>query len=216
MKKYEVLSKLIKNGIVAVIRGNSTTSLHPIISAIKVGGISSIEITCTVPNADILIKEVKENDEDLLIGAGTVLDSQTARLCIMRGASFIVSPQFSPSVAEICNLYGVPYIPGVASANEITHALKSGCSLLKLFPASQFSPTIIKDFLAPFPNVSFMPTGGISLNNVADWIRAGATVVGVGGILTKGAKNDDYLKIKETSHLFVDEINKARSDMEAV
>ncbi len=209
MNKYEVLSKLSHDGIVAVIRISNTDILYPTIEAIKRGGIRAIEVTCTVPNADLIIKELSK-DGGLLVGAGTVLDEVSARLCIMRGASFIVSPQFSASVAKMCNLYGVPYIPGVATSFEICQALELGSSLLKVFPASTLPPSIIKDFLGPFPNCSFMPTGGIDLENIEEWIRGGASVVGVGGVLTKGAKVGDYALVEETAKKFVQKIEKAR------
>lgn len=209
MKKYEVLKSLIDLGIVAVIRGNSKTVLKETVSAIKAGGINAIEITTTVPNADILIGELN-HEGGIIVGAGTVLDAISARICIMRGASFVVSPNFSLEVAKMCNLYDVLYVPGVANPKEITEAMEAGCSLLKLFPSSNFSPSIIKDFLGPFPKSSFMPTGGISLENVGEWIKAGATLIGVGGVLTKGAKTGDYGSVEKTARLFLEEVRKAR------
>ena len=125
MKKYEVLSSLMDCGVVSVIRGTNPSLIYPTISAIKVGGIKAIEVTCTVPNADEIIAKLIATDSELLVGAGTVLDAVTARLCIMRGASFIVSPSFSYDVAKVCNLYDVPYIPGVATASEICVAMES-------------------------------------------------------------------------------------------
>ena len=210
MKKCETLISLQNQGIVAVIRGRSENGIEKTIEAIKEGGIRAIEITATVPNADLLIASLVEKDAELLIGAGTVIDVITARLCIMRGASYIVSPSFSKEVAKICNLYCIPYIPGVATPSQICEAMEWGSSLLKLFPASNFSPSIIKDFLAPFPQCSFMPTGGISLENAGAWIKSGAKVIGVGGLLTKGAKSGDYALVKETAKIFVKEVEKAR------
>ena len=209
MEKYETLSSLTNAGIVAVIRTTNTSSLYPTIQAIKEGGINIIEVTCTVPNADLVIKELTQ-DKELIVGAGTVLDEVSARLLIMRGASFIVSPQFSPSVAKMCNLYGKPYIPGVVTSCEICEALQMGCSMLKLFPASSLPFSVIKDFSGPFPNCSFMPTGGINLSNAGKWIESGAKVIGVGGVLTQGAKDENYSLIKDTARSFVEEVAKAR------
>lgn len=209
MKKYEVMKSLIDLGIIAVIRGKSSVALKETISAIKAGGINAIEITTTVPNADLLIGELA-SDEDVIAGAGTVLDAITARICIMRGANFIVSPSFSFEVAKICNLYGVLYVPGIATPQEITLAMEAGCSLLKLFPSSAFSPSIIKDLQGPFPQASFMPTGGISLENVEDWIKAGASLVGVGGVLTKGAKTGDYKNVEDVARQFVEKVREGR------
>ena len=206
MKKYEVMKALVDLGIVAVIRGKSADILKQTISAIKAGGINAIEITTTVPNADLLIGELA-NDENVIVGAGTVLDAITARICIMRGARFIVSPSFSAEVAKVCNLYDVLYVPGVAATpQEITLAMQAGCSLLKLFPSSAFSPSIIKDLQGPFPQASFMPTGGISLENVGEWIKAGASLVGVGGVLTKGAKTGDYKNVEDVARQFVEKV----------
>lgn len=209
IEKYEVLKSLVDLGIVAVIRGEALDILKRAISAIKDGGINVIEITTTVPNSDMLIGELA-TDKKIIVGAGTVLDAITARICIMRGANFIVSPSFSAEVAKMCNLYNVLYVPGVATPNEIIQSMEAGCSLLKLFPSSNFSPTIIKDFLAPFPQCSFMPTGGISLENIGQWIRSGASLVGVGGVLTKGAKTGDYKNVEQTAKLFLEEVRKAR------
>ena len=211
MRKHEVLKALLDLGIVAVIRGNSASILKGTICAIKAGGIGAIEITMTVPNADLLIGELSD-DDGVIVGAGTVLDAITARICIMRGAKFIVSPSFSLEVAKVCNLYNVLYVPGVATPNEVIMAMEAGCSLLKLFPASTFSPGIIKDLLGPFPQCSFMPTGGISLENVGEWIKAGAGLVGVGGVLTKGAKTQDYKAIENTAKLFLEEVKKNRGN----
>jgi len=212
MRRYEVLQALKDLGVIAVIRGSSSDSIYPTISAIKVGGIKAIEITTTVPSADLVIAELVKKDKELLVGAGTVLDPITARLCIMRGASFIVSPSFSEEVAKVCNLYGILYIPAVATSSEIVTAMQSGASLLKLFPSSSLSPSIIKDLNGPFPQASFMPTGGVSLNNVGEWIRNGAFVVGVGSLLTKASKKGDYTEVKNTARAFLDEISKARKD----
>ena len=212
MKRYEVLQALKDLGVIAVIRSSSSDSIYPTISAIKVGGIRAIEITTTVPSADLVIGELVKKDKELLVGAGTVLDPITARLCIMRGASFIVSPSFSEEVAKVCNLYDVLYVPAVTTPSEIVRAMQSGASLLKLFPSSNLSPSIIKDLNGPFPQASFMPTGGISLNNVGEWIRNGAFVVGVGGVLTKASKKGDYTEIKNVARSFLDEISKARKD----
>ncbi|MGP1439919.1 MAG: bifunctional 2-keto-4-hydroxyglutarate aldolase/2-keto-3-deoxy-6-phosphogluconate aldolase [Treponema sp.] len=209
MKKYEVMKSLIDLGIIAVIRGKSSVALKETISAIKAGGINAIEITTTVPNADLLIGELA-SDEDVIAGAGTVLDAITACICIMRGAKFIVSPSFSFEVAKICNLYGVLYVPGIATPQEITLAMEAGCSLLKLFPSSAFSPSIIKDLQGPFPQASFMPTGGISLENVEDWVKAGARLVGVGGVLTKGAKTGDYKNVEDVARQFVEKLREGR------
>ena len=186
LKKYKILNKILDTAIVAVIRGESVEEGKRIIKACLKGGIKAIEITYTLPNASEIIKE-------LIIGAGTVLDETTARLAILSGADFIVSPDFNKNTAQVCNLYQVPYIPGCMTITEITTALKYGVDLIKLFPANSFESNFIKSLKGPFPNINIMTTGGISLDNVENWFKNGATVIGAGGKLASGS-DDEIIK----------------------
>lgn len=213
MKKLETIRKIVDCGVVAVIRAESKEEGIKIVDAVKNGGIKALEITMTVPGAVDIIKELSQvyKDEDVIIGAGTVLDPETARLCILAGAKYIVSPNFNPEVVKLCNRYAIPVMPGIMTVKEAVEAMELGVDILKVFPGSAFGPSIISAFKGPLPQANFMPTGGVSLDNVKDWIKSGAIAVGTGGDLTKGAKTGDYQLVTETAKKFVDEVKKARA-----
>lgn len=213
MKKHETIKRIVDCGVVAVVRAESKEQGIKIVDAVKEGGIKSLEVTMTVPGAVDIIKELTEvyKDDDVIIGAGTVLDPETARLCILAGAEYIVSPNFNPEMVKLCNRYAIPVMPGIMTVKEAVEALELGVDILKVFPGSAFGPSIISAFKAPIPQANFMPTGGVNLANVKDWIKAGAIAVGTGGDLTKGAKNGDYALVTETAKKFVEEVKKARA-----
>ena len=145
-----------------------------------------------------------------MLGAGTVLDSETARMAILSGANFIVSPGFNENAAKLCNRYAVPYTPGCMTITEVLHAMEAGADIIKIFPADLFGPTIIKDIKGPLPQAKLMPTGGVDVSNVDQWIKAGAVMVGAGSSLTKGAKTGDYAAITKTAKEFIEKIKEAR------
>ena len=209
MDKIELLTKLKKEKIVAVVRAENKEQGENIIDSIVKGGINFIEITMTVPGAIDIIKELsdkyKENNE-IVIGAGTVLDAETARMAMLAGASFIVSPSLNPDTVKLCNRYRVPIIPGIMTPKEAVEALELGVDVLKVFPGSAFGPSIIKALKGPFPQAEFMPTGGVSVENAAEWIKNGAIAIGTGSNLTKGAKTGEYDKITEMAQEFVNAI----------
>jgi 2-dehydro-3-deoxyphosphogluconate aldolase/(4S)-4-hydroxy-2-oxoglutarate aldolase len=213
MKRIKIINDMLESGVVAVIRAESKDEAIKVIDAVKKGGIKSLEITMTVPGAIDIIKELSEiyKDEDVIIGAGTVLDPETARACILAGAKYIVSPTFSAETVKLCNRYRVPVMPGVMTVKEVVEALELGVEVLKVFPGGAFGPSIIKDFKGPIPQGNFMPTGGVSLDNVKDWIKAGAVAVGTGSSLTAGAKTGNYDLVTETAAEFVEEVRKARA-----
>jgi len=212
LKRMETIQKIIDCGVVAVIRAESKEQGIKIIEAVKKGGIKALEITMTVPGAVDIIKELceKYKNEDVIIGAGTVLDPETARACILAGARYIVSPSLNVETVKLCNRYRVPVMPGVMTVKETVEALELGAEIIKVFPGNAFGPSIISAFKGPLPQGNFMPTGGVNLENVKDWIKAGAVAVGTGGDLTKGAKTGDYALITETAAKFVEEVKKAR------
>lgn len=186
MKKIDILSRLKNAGVIAVVRGKSKEEALNACHAIIKGGLTGIELTFTVPQADQVIKELLsfyKDQPEIVIGAGTVLDAVTARLAILAGAEYIVSPSFDQETAEMCNLYQIPYLPGCMTITEIKTALKSGVDIVKLFPGSAYGPSIISAFKAPMPQVNIMPTGGVSLDNMKEWFDAGVVTVGVGGNL---------------------------------
>ncbi|GMQ62687.1 MULTISPECIES: bifunctional 4-hydroxy-2-oxoglutarate aldolase/2-dehydro-3-deoxy-phosphogluconate aldolase [Vallitalea] len=215
MKRMETIKKIVDSGVVAVIRAESKEDGMKIIEAVKAGGIKALEITMTVPGAVDIIKELTDlyKDEDVIIGAGTVLDPETARACILAGAEYIVSSSFNPETVKLCNRYRVPVMPGIMTPAEALTALESGVEILKVFPGNAFGPSIIKAFKGPMPQGNYMPTGGVSLDNVHEWIEAGAVAVGTGSVLTKGAKTGNYELVTETAKKFVDAVKEARKNL---
>ncbi len=213
MRRIETIQKIVESGVVAVIRAESKEQGVKIIEAVKKGGIKALEITMTVPGAIDIIKELSEvyKNEDVIIGAGTVLDPETARACILAGAKYIVSPSLNVETVKLCNRYRIPVMPGIMTVKEAIEALEYGAEIVKVFPGNAFGPSIISAFKGPLPQANFMPTGGVSLDNVKDWIKAGAVAVGTGGDLTKGAKTGDYELVTETARKFVEEVKKARA-----
>jgi len=212
MKKLDVLNRMIDCGIVAVVRAESAEQALKIAEAVKRGGVEAIEITMTVPGAIDVIKELAKAypNGEILIGAGTVLDSETARAAMLAGAEFIVSPYFDPGVVKLCNRYQKVSMPGAMSIKEVVEVMESGADIVKFFPGSAFGPSMIKAIMGPLPYAPIVPTGGVSLDNVAEWIKAGCIAVGVGGQLTKGAKSGDYALVEDTAKKFVEAIKAAR------
>lgn len=213
MKKLQMIQKITEYGLVAVIRATSKEEGIKIVDAVKKGGIKALEITMTVPGAVDIIKELSEiykDDEDILIGAGTVLDPETARACILAGAKFIVSPNLNADTVKLCNRYRIAVMPGIMTVKEAIEALELGADIIKVFPGNAYGPSIISSFKGPLPQGNFMPTGGVSLENVKDWVKAGAVAVGTGGDLTKGAKTGNYELVTETAAKFVEAVRAAR------
>lgn len=179
-------------GIVAVIRIRDPRRLRSVIDAIAAGGVKVMEVTMTVPNAIAMIAEIAPTlPSDFLLGAGTVLDAVTARAVIDAGARFVVAPVFRPEVVDACHERGAAVCPGCFSPTEILDAHDRGADLVKVFPATALGPQFIKDIRAPMPQLKLMPTGGVTLDNAGDWIRAGAAAVGVGSALLDAAAIDE-------------------------
>ena len=213
MKRVAILNRLQEAGVIAVVRGDSKEEALQASHAVITGGMNGIELTFTVPHADEVISELAESykdNEDVLIGAGTVLDAVTARLAIVAGAQFIVSPSFDQETAELCNLYQIPYLPGCMTITEMKTALKSGVDIVKLFPGSAFGPSIVKAVKGPMPQLNIMPTGGVSLDNMADWFKAGVVAVGVGGNLLAPAATGDFDKVTEVAKEYVAKLNEIK------
>ncbi len=209
MDKLEVISKLKEEKLVAVVRAESKEQGEKIIDAIVAGGINFIEITMTVPGAIDVIKELSnkyKSNENIVIGAGTVLDAETARMAILAGAKYVVSPALNVDTIKMCNRYRVAVIPGIMTVKEAVEALEMGVDVLKVFPGNAFGPSIIKAFKGPLPQANFMPTGGVSIDNVDKWLNAGAIALGTGSNLTVGAKTGDYELITKTAKEFVDAV----------
>ena len=184
MDRLTVTGKLIDSGLVAVIRLNSGAKLPGIIEALCQGGVNALEITMTTPGALAIIKDIAEKTgDDFLIGAGSVLDPETARQAILNGAQFVVGPVFNPEVLRLCHRYDKVDIPGAFTPTEILAAWEQGADIVKVFPATTLGPGYMKDVLGPLPQVKLLPTGGVTLANAAEFIRAGACCLGVGTAL---------------------------------
>ncbi len=208
MKKYETLKKLTDVGVVAVVRAESKDEAKKIVDAVGKGGIKAIEITMTVPGAVEIIADLVENaSDDMVIGAGTVLDAETARMCILAGARYIVSPHLSESVMKLCHRYAIPCMPGVGTVTEVVRALELGAEVVKAFPGEVLGPQFIKAVKGPLPHAKIMPTGGVSLENMEKWFTAGAFAVGMGGALTKpGGVKGNMRLVTETARTIVEKI----------
>ncbi|AXZ24449.1 bifunctional 2-keto-4-hydroxyglutarate aldolase/2-keto-3-deoxy-6-phosphogluconate aldolase [Staphylococcus warneri] len=205
MKKMQTLNRLHDNYLVAVVRGKSKADAIAAVEHMIDGGIYNIEITFTTPQAEEVIQHLSQHviDENVVIGAGTVLDSTTARLAILNGAEYVVSPHFDPEIAKMCNRYAVPYLPGCGSVTEIVQAMETGVDLVKLFPGDLLGANFIKNVHGPIPQIELMPSGGVSLDNLEDWYRKGAFAVGIGSALMKNAKDGNDSVIKENTEKFV-------------
>ena len=211
MKKFDVLNKLTEVGVVAVIRAESEEQAILISKACLDGGVKGIELTFTVPGADRVIRALSEKfGNEMLIGAGTVLDSETARIAILAGANYIISPGFDPETAKLCNRYQIPYMPGCMTITEMLRAMEAGCDIVKLFPGSAFGPDFVKAIKGPLPQVNIMPTGGVNIDNADQWIKAGCVAVGAGSDLTGPAKTDDYEGVTQLAKQFVAKVAQAR------
>lgn len=179
-----VVDRISEAGIVAVIRLKDPAKLNAVVDAIAAGGVRALEVTMTVPGAVELIRELAPKiPADFLLGAGTVLDGETASRVIDAGARFVVSPVFRRAVINVCHEFDVPAMPGCFTPTEILDAWDAGADVVKVFPATALGPTFFKDVRGPLPHVKLMPTGGVTLDNAGDWIRAGAVAVGVGTAL---------------------------------
>ena len=196
MQRADLLEKLIKSGVVSVVRAESAEDAVKIVEAVVDGGIKSIELTYSVPRANDVIADLVATyaGTDVMIGAGTVLEATSARLAIIAGAQFIVSPTFNKEVAKICNLYQIPYIPGVMTPLEAQTAMEYGSELIKLFPGDITGPAMIKDLKGPVPYINVMPSGGVNV---------GATAVSAGGGVTAPALTGDYAGVKVNAEKFM-------------
>lgn len=187
-KKIALYQKMKKEKLIAVIRTNSQQDARQVIDAVIAGGINIIEITMTTPGAIDLIKEVKGHYKDTVcVGAGTILNAEAAQQAISAGSEFVVSPHFDEEIIKLCNLYQVMVIPGTTVLKDMVQALKLGCSIIKLFPANLLGVQAIKTFKGPLPQVELMPTGGVNLETITDWLNGGALAVGIGSDLSKQA-----------------------------
>lgn len=216
MKKVKVLNNITDCGIVAIIRTESKEKAIKIFDALVTGGITSIEISYTTPGANEAIQELAARygeSSEVVVGAGTILDAETARIAILAGAQFIVSPSFDAQTALLCNLYQVPYLPGCMTVTEMKTALEYGVDIIKLFPGHTFGPEFVRAVKAPLPQINIMPTGGVRLNNIDDWFKSGSVAVGIGDSLTASAKYGDYDQISHIASQYLLKVQEAKREI---
>jgi len=182
MNKKQIIETIEELGLVPVVRASSADEAMQAIEAIKAGGVNILEITMTVPGAVKVIEKVADKyGSDVLVGAGTVLDPETARVCLLAGAQFIVSPALNLETISMCQRYSAPVMPGVLTPTEVITAWSAGADFVKVFPAGSVGgASYIKNLKGPFPQIKIIPTGGVSLTTAADFIKAGASALGVG------------------------------------
>lgn len=215
MNKSEKLNQIRQTGVIAIMRANSSEQLMAAADAIKAGGVSAIEVTMTTPGALDVIREAKKRyTADTLFGAGSVLDSETARAAVFAGADFVVAPTFKPEVIELCRRYSIPVIPGCFTPTEMQLAWEAGADMIKLFPASNGGPKLVKALLAPLPQLEIIPVGGVELENAADFIRNGAVALGVGSSLVSQKLLDagDMEELTRRAQAFINEVRKGRGE----
>lgn len=212
--KKEIISRIIESGVVAVIRMKDKDRLLRVIESVREGGVKCIEITMTVPGAVEVIRELSSVvPKDVLIGAGTVVDERTAEKVIGAGAQFVVGPVLNLDIIALCQKRDIPVMPGCYTPTEIFAAWTAGADIVKVFPATSLGPKYFKDFRGPFPDIQLMPTGGVTIDNVGEWILAGACAVGIGSdLLDKTAIEEGrYDVLSERAARMINNVRKARS-----
>lgn len=215
MSKQQIIEQIETLGLVPVVRAASADEAMRVIDAIKEGGVSVLEITMTVPGAVKVIEEVAARyGEEATVGAGTVLDPETARACILAGAQFVVSPALNLETIALCRRYSVAVMPGALTPTEVVTAWQAGADLVKIFPCgSMGGASYIKNLKGPLPHIKFIPTGGVSLKTAADFIKAGSSALGVGTDLVdvKAIRAGDARVVTERARQFTEIIREARN-----
>ena len=223
MEKSEVLRHIADVGLVPVIRAESKDEAIRVIDAIEAGGIPLLEITMTVPGALSIIEAVRKREKSAVVGAGTVLDAETARACSLAGAQFIVSPALDVGTIEMCRRYSVAVMAGALTPTEVVNAWSAGADVVKIFPCGAVGgASYIRALKAPFPQIALMPTGGVSLKTAADFIQAGSFALGVGSDLinAKAMLEEDWstlaTSVSAKAREYVKVVQEARAALAAV
>jgi len=214
MTKPEIIDRILNPGIVAIIRADSSEQLLAAAEALYEGGVTGMEVTMTTPNALQVISDVsKRFGKKVLIGVGSVMDTETCRAAILAGSEFVVTPVTRPAVIEMCNRYGKPIASGAYTPSEALTAHESGADFVKIFPADQLGPQYIKNILAPMPMLQIIPTGGVTVQTAESFIKAGCVALAAGSSLVSKdvLKNQDWKKLTETAAAFVEAVKKARA-----
>lgn len=213
--KHSVIQNMHKNGLVGIVRDKNEADAMVRTRAIMDGGVTILEISMSTPGAlniiETIAKEIKEKNLDAYVGAGTVLDPETARQTILAGASFILAPNFNLEVAKMCNRYSICYMPGVMTFNEIVTAMDAGCDIVKVFPASALGIGFIKAVMGPLPQARCIPVGGVNIDNIEAWFNDGAYAVSLGTALTNPTKGTcDYDEIKANAEAIVAKVKSCK------
>jgi 2-dehydro-3-deoxyphosphogluconate aldolase / (4S)-4-hydroxy-2-oxoglutarate aldolase len=209
------LRRVLDSGIVAVVRAPDSDQLVHVARALAEGGVDVVEITMSVPNAlDVLRRVREELGERLLLGAGTVLDAETARAVILAGAEFIVAPTLNLDVIRLCRRYDKLVIPGAFTPTEILAAWEAGADIVKVFPADVVGPAFFKALRGPLPQIRLMPTGGVDLTTAADFLKAGACCLGIGGQLVepKAVAERNFDRIRNLARQYVAIVQQTRRE----
>lgn len=210
MQKIEITHKIAECGAMAIVRVETIERGIEIAQGCLDGGINVLEISYTLPNAGEFIAALRHHFKDeLIVGAGTVLDSETARMAILNGAQFVIAPNLSKEVATLCNRYQIPYAPGCTSITEAVQGLEYGAAFIKAFPISDFyGAKLVSVFKTPIPYMPILASGGINLNNLSDYIKKGVDCCGFGGLLTKGSR-DEIAKNAKDIRTIIDDTRKS-------
>jgi 2-dehydro-3-deoxyphosphogluconate aldolase / (4S)-4-hydroxy-2-oxoglutarate aldolase len=206
MNRETILEEILKRKVVAVLRIKEADKLKKIIEAIAEGGLTVAEITMTVPNAIQLIEQMSnELDKNIIFGVGSVLSAEVAEQAIKAGAKYVVSPIFKKEIIDMSHKYDIPAMPGCFTPTEIQTAYEAGADVVKVFPADVLGMPFFKGVLAPMPHLKMMPTGGVSLTNAGEWIKAGACAVGIGSALLdkEAIKNENYSKLTDNAKIIM-------------
>jgi len=211
LQRVKTVERIVEAGVIAVIRADSAEEAIQLAEACRRGGVGAIEITFTTPGAEGAIRELaRRAAREFVLGAGTVLDPETARSAILAGAEYLVTPALEEATLRLANRYQVPCIPGAMTVADVIRAMECGADLVKLFPGELFGPAAIRAIHGPLPQANLVPTGGVTLDNVAEWIEAGAAAVGVGGSLTRPARTSGLDAVTDTARRFVEQVRAAR------
>jgi 2-dehydro-3-deoxyphosphogluconate aldolase/(4S)-4-hydroxy-2-oxoglutarate aldolase len=213
MRKEQIIEKLREIGLVPVLRAESEEQALGIASAIADGGVTVLEITMTVPGAIRVMSRLTKERPDILVGAGTVLDAETARMCMLEGAQFVVSPALNLKTIEMCHRYSIPVLPGALTPTEVVTAWQAGADVIKVFPASALGGAkYLKSLKAPLPQVEMIPTGGVSLATAKEFLEAGSFALGVGADLvdTKAMAEGKPEKITESAKKYLEIVREFR------
>ncbi|MBA5690463.1 bifunctional 2-keto-4-hydroxyglutarate aldolase/2-keto-3-deoxy-6-phosphogluconate aldolase [Rugamonas apoptosis] len=204
MYKYELMQTLLRRPMVAIVRSSSADAALELAEACIAGGMTALEVAFTTPDTLEVLRTLRQRHGDgLLLGAGTVLDPETARMAILAGAQMIISPSVNVATIRMCQRYQVLSMPGAVTPTEIVTAMEAGADLVKLFPAETLGPAYLQALRAPLPQAPLMPTGGVTVENLPEWFANGALAVGIGGSLSGPAAQGDYRAVTERAARFV-------------